>query len=171
MTEIVELTAEIVSAFVNSNKMSAAELPQLIQSVHKSLMGLGEPEAPAVEQVQKPTPAQIRKSITDVGLVSFEDGKTYQSLKRNLATRGMTPDDYRSKWGLPHDYPMVSPAYAAKRSQLAMEMGLGRKPISMMVGPSVSTPAPLDDSDASAPKLTKGKANPKPSKVKKATTD
>jgi predicted transcriptional regulator len=122
-----EMCADIVSAYVSHNTLSANELSNLIQSVYGALGSVGKPLVEAAPQVEKATPAQVRKSITDAGLVNFEDGKTYQSLKRTLATRGMTPEQYREKWGLPRDYPMVSPSYAAKRSELAKSMGLGQR--------------------------------------------
>jgi predicted transcriptional regulator len=122
-----EMCADIVSAYVSNNAISTNELSTLIQSVYKSLGSVGQPVVEAEETVAKATAGQIRKSITEAGLVNFEDGKTYQSLKRTLAARGLSPADYRAKWGLPKDYPMVSPAYAAKRSELAKSMGLGRK--------------------------------------------
>jgi predicted transcriptional regulator len=121
-----EMCADIVSAYVSNNTVSATDLSNLIQSVYGALGAAGKPMVEAAPET-KATPAQIRKSITDAGLISFEDGKTYQSLKRNLSTRGMTPEQYREKWGLPRDYPMVSPSYAAKRSELAKSMGLGQR--------------------------------------------
>jgi predicted transcriptional regulator len=121
------MCADIVSAYVSNNNISSTDLSSLIKSVYQSLGSVGQPVVEAQEPVAKATASQIRKSIGEGGLISFEDGKTYQSLKRTLAKQGMTPDDYRVKWGLPKDYPMVSPAYAAKRSELAKSIGLGRK--------------------------------------------
>ena len=123
----VELTTGIVTAYLSNNAIKVDQIPALIEEVYKALRPAHEATAASADVQTKATPAQIRKSITEGGLVNFEDGKTYQSLKRNLSTRGMTPDDYRAKWGLPHDYPMVSPAYAARRSELAKSMGLGSK--------------------------------------------
>ena len=120
-----ELAADIVSAFVSNNSVSAADLPTLIASVHNSLQNVGNP--PPKEEA-KPTPAiPIKKSITPDFLISLEDGKRYKSLKRHLTGRGLTPAQYREKWGLPADYPMVAPNYAARRSELARSMGLGQK--------------------------------------------
>ncbi len=124
---LIELTTEIVGAYVLANSLAASDLPGLIHGVHQALTGAGQPEAPPEEADVKATPAQIRKSISPDTLISFEDGKTYKSLKRHLSTRGMTPDDYRAKWGLPKDYPMVAPNYSAQRSALAKTLGLGRK--------------------------------------------
>ena len=128
--DIVELAGDIVSAYVSNNSVPASELPALIGSVHAALAGLVGGSAPAAEQpvaeVEKPTPAQIRKSVTDEGIVSFLDGKTYKTLKRHLTTYGLDPRSYRERFGLPADYPMVAPAYAAQRSALAKQIGLGR---------------------------------------------
>jgi predicted transcriptional regulator len=122
--DLVDLTVEIVSAYVSGNKVDLKEVPGLIASVHGSLQTLGKP----VQQSEplKP-PVSIRRSITPDYLVSLEDGKQYKSLKRHLAGKGLTPQQYREKWGLPRDYPMVAPSYAEQRSQLAKKMGLGRK--------------------------------------------
>jgi predicted transcriptional regulator len=123
----VELAAGIVAAFVSHNSLPVAELPALIASVDAALRRLatGAPAAAPVEE--KPEPAvSVRKSITPDYLVCLDDGKKFKSLRRHLATLGMTPDDYRTKWGLPADYPMVAPNYAAQRSNLAKQMGLGQ---------------------------------------------
>lgn len=128
-TALAEMTSEVVAAFVAKNHIQPSELPALIASVHASLDGLGKPEEPAAEPVKLTPPVSIRKSITDEYLVSLEDGKRYKSLKRHLAKHGLTPAEYRAKWGLPQDYPMVAPAYAAKRSELAKNLGLGRRSV------------------------------------------
>jgi predicted transcriptional regulator len=123
----VELAAEIVAAFVSHNSLPAGDLPSLIASVHGSLRGLSS-GAPTGQPEEKREPAvSIRKSVTPEYLICLDDGKKFKSLRRHLATLGMTPDQYRSKWGLPADYPMVAPNYAAQRSQLAKSMGLGQK--------------------------------------------
>ncbi|RCS25694.1 MucR family transcriptional regulator [Phyllobacterium salinisoli] len=126
-TEIIEFTTEIITAYVSNNSVPSAELPALIAQIHASLSGLMEEAAPA--PAEKPTPAvSIKKSITDDYLICLEDGKKFKSLKRHLMTHyGLTPEDYRAKWDLPTDYPMVAPNYAATRSDLAKRMGLGRK--------------------------------------------
>ncbi len=128
LTRRVELAAEVVGAYVMNNPVPMGELPQLIERVHAALAEL--PMVVDEPKVERPVPAvPIRKSITPDYLVSLEDGKRYKSLKRALSVRyGMTPDEYRKKWGLPRDYPMVAPNYAAARSELAKKMGLGRKP-------------------------------------------
>jgi predicted transcriptional regulator len=121
-----ELTAEIVSAYVANNPVPTAGLAELIATVHSAVAGLSQPSAPAVEA---PTPAvNPKRSVQPDYIVCLEDGKRFKSLKRHLATHyGLTPDEYRVKWGLPYDYPMVAPNYAAARSELAKSMGLGRK--------------------------------------------
>ncbi len=124
---LIELTTEIVGAYVLANTIAASDLPGLIHGVHLALTGAGQPATATEEADVKATPAQIRKSISPDTLISFEDGKPYKSLKRHLSTRGMTPDEYRAKWGLPKDYPMVAPNYSAQRSALAKTLGLGRK--------------------------------------------
>ena len=124
---LVQLTADIVSAYVTNNKVESGDLSKLIQDVHMALVRA--PSA-ATEPEQKPlVPAvPIRKSVNPDYIVSLEDGRKFKSLKRHLqGTYGMTPDEYRTKWGLPRDYPMVAPNYAKARSDLAKRMGLGRK--------------------------------------------
>lgn len=125
-TNYVELTAEIVSAYVMHNSVQRNDLAELITAVHASLTGLGAPRAaPAAE---RPVPAvPVKKSIHHDYLISLEDGRRYKSLKRHLSGRGLTPERYREKWGLPSDYPMVAPSYAKQRSDLAKSMGLGRQ--------------------------------------------
>ncbi len=123
----IEMTAEIVAAYVSRNSVPASELPNLIRSIHQSVSTLGaSPAAEAVVEPQKPA-VPIKKSITEDYLISLEDGRKLKSMKRYLAGLGMTPQQYREKWGLPHDYPMVAPAYAAHRSALAKTLGLGRR--------------------------------------------
>jgi len=123
---LMEMTTEIVANYVAGNTVPQSDLPALIHSVFKSLSTADAPSAPEPEPQVKLTAGQIRKSISPDGLISFEDGKTYQTLKRHLTTRGMTIADYKAKWGLPSDYPATAPAYAAKRSALAKAAGLGK---------------------------------------------
>ena len=126
-SQSIELAAEIVAAFVANNSLPIAELPALIQSTHAALERLASGPVDTAPQVEKKEPAvSIRKSITPDFLVCLDDGKKFKSLRRHLATLGMTPDQYRAKWGLPSDYPMVAPNYAAARSQLAKQSGLGQ---------------------------------------------
>ena len=119
-----ELTAEIVSAYVSNNAVQRTDLAGVVEGVAAALAGLG--KAPEPEPLKPPV--SIRKSVTPDFLISLEDGKRYKSLKRHLGVRGLTPDEYRAKWSLPADYPMVAPNYAAARSALAKSSGLGRKP-------------------------------------------
>ncbi|RAZ71806.1 MucR family transcriptional regulator [Mesorhizobium atlanticum] len=123
---LIELTAEVVSAYVSNNPVPVGDLPALIDRVHGALKSAG---GGAAEERQALTPAvPIRKSVTPDYIISLEDGKKFKSLKRHLSVHyGLTPDEYRAKWGLPSDYPMVAPNYAAARSSLAKSMGLGRK--------------------------------------------
>ncbi len=120
------LTADIVSAHVSNNSVQTSDLPDLIRSVFSSLANLG--DAPVVVE-ERPVPAvSIRGSVKPDYIICLEDGKKLKMLKRHLMTRyGMTPDDYRAKWGLPADYPMVAPNYAEQRRSLAKQIGLGTK--------------------------------------------
>ena len=125
-TELLGMTADIVAAYVGSNPVEAADLPQLIASVHRSLEGLATGEAPAEAAPREPA-VPIKKSIAPDFLICLEDGRKFKSLKRHLRTKyNMSPEDYRAKWGLPKDYPMVAPNYARARSDLAKQMGLGQ---------------------------------------------
>jgi len=128
-SDFVALAAEVVSAFVGNNSIPVAELPALISSVHAALVKIStEGGNGAVAEPEVLTPAvPIRKSLSPDHLICLDDGRRFKSLKRHLATLGMTPDQYRAKWNLPSDYPMVAPNYAAARSALAKNMGLGQK--------------------------------------------
>ena len=127
VSELLTLTADIVASHVSNNGVPVSELPQLIQQVYGTLAALGQEQAPAPE---RPQPAvSVRKSITPDYIICLEDGKKLKMLKRHLKTAyDMTPEEYRAKWGLSSDYPMVAPAYARKRQELAKQIGLGRKP-------------------------------------------
>jgi predicted transcriptional regulator len=125
-SEIIEMTADIVSAYVGNNSVSASELPSLIQSVHRALAGVSN-GTETVETAPKEPAVPVKRSITPDHLVCLEDGRKFKSLKRHLRTKyNMSPEDYRAKWGLPKDYPMVAPNYAKARSELAKQMGLGQ---------------------------------------------
>ena len=141
-TDFVTLAGDIVSAYVSKNSLPAADLPALIASVHSALIGLsGTVEAaPVAETVEKPTPAQVRKSITPDAIISFIDGKSYKTMKRHLGTHGLDPHSYRQRFGLPSDYPMVAPSYAAQRSALAKSIGLGRPGGRLPQEPAVEEP-------------------------------
>jgi predicted transcriptional regulator len=122
---LIELTSHIASAYVGNNSVAAGDLPNLIRSIHSALAGVDKPmEAPA----ETKTPAvPIKKSLGEDYLICLEDGRKFKSLKRHLRTKyNLSPDEYRAKWNLPRTYPMVAPAYAAARSNLAKQMGLGQ---------------------------------------------
>lgn len=121
---LIELATEIVAAYVGNNTVQTQDLPDLIRNVHGSLASLVEGEADR----SRPKPAiPIKKSIGEDYLICLEDGKKFKSLKRHLRTKyDMSPEEYREKWGLPHDYPMVAPGYSRQRSMLAKKMGLGK---------------------------------------------
>src|SRR4051794_27915582 len=124
--DLVELTADIVAAYISRNSIGPSALPDLLASVHGALIGLG--ASTAAPETEKPVPpVPVKKSVTPDYIISLEDGRRYKSMKRHLKGRGMTPDEYRTKWGLPPDYPMVAASYSAQRSELAKSMGLGRK--------------------------------------------
>lgn len=123
--DLVEMAADIVSAYVTANTVAAQDLPALIRTVHAALAEVAGGAPAAKETAQEPAIA-IKKSVTPDYIICLEDGKKFKSLKRHLRTRySMTPDEYRAKWNLPHDYPMVAPNYAKERSNLAKRMGLG----------------------------------------------
>lgn len=126
--ELIEMTGEIVAAYVSHNHVAVGDLPGLIASVHTSLGNFGTAGAPSSTEnsSEKPTAAQIRKSVQPQGIISFIDGKAYKTLKRHLTSHGLTPNSYRERYGLPADYPMVAAAYSEKRSSLAKSLGLGR---------------------------------------------
>ena len=125
-SEILALTAEIVAAHVANNRVATNELPEFIKSVHGALTGLGEPAAEPEVELKPAVP--VRSSIKPDHIVCLEDGKKLTMLKRYLMTHySMTPDQYRAKWKLPADYPMVAPNYADRRRSLAKEIGLGRR--------------------------------------------
>jgi predicted transcriptional regulator len=124
--DVLELTAQIVSAHVSNNSISPDALPALIQEIYRTLSNVGK-ETPAPERPQPAVP--VKKSVFPDHIVCLEDGKKLKMLKRHLKTAyNMTPEQYRERWGLPPDYPMVAPNYARHRSSLAKKIGLGTKP-------------------------------------------
>ena len=126
-TTFIQLTAEIVSAYVSNNSVQAGDLSGLINQVHSALTRVSSGQADLSSEPLKPA-VSVKKSITADHIVCLEDGKKFKSLKRHLRTQyNMTPEQYREKWALPPDYPMVAPNYAAARSQLAKQMGLGQQ--------------------------------------------
>src|SRR5689334_20624024 len=121
-----EVTADLVSAYVSHNALPVSDLPSLINAVQTALSQVGGGKAEQPAGLPKP-PVPIRKSITSDHLISLEDGKPYRALTRHLAKRGLTPEAYRAKWGLPPSYPMVAPNYSQRRSELAKALGLGQR--------------------------------------------
>ena len=127
--DLIELTAQIVAAYVSRNVVQVSELPALVSTVHQSLANLGKPQETEQATGEPLRPAvPIKKSVQPDHIVCLEDGKKLKMLKRHLKTSyNLTPDDYRAKWGLPSDYPMVAPNYAKARSELAVQIGLGKR--------------------------------------------
>ncbi|KQP51295.1 MucR family transcriptional regulator [Methylobacterium sp. Leaf399] len=150
-SRLITLTADIVSAYVSNNHVQSAELPKLLSDVHDAIRSVSGIGAPAVEAgPPKATPPEIRRSVSNEYLISFEDGKQYKTLRRHLTLRGLTPEQYRVKWGLPPDYPMTSAAYSEQRSELARALGLGQQrrkslPKAILVEPAASEAAPAMD--------------------------
>jgi predicted transcriptional regulator len=125
--DFIELTADIVSAYVSNNSVPASDISALISHVHSALVQVASGRREITAEPAKPA-IPVKRSITPDHIVCLEDGKKFKSLKRHLRTQyNMTPEQYRDKWGLPADYPMVAPNYAAARSQLAKQMGLGQQ--------------------------------------------
>jgi predicted transcriptional regulator len=122
----VDLAAEIVSAFVTHNSLRSADLPELIESVHAGLVKIANGAAHSEEPPAPTAAVTIRKSITPDYLICLDDGRKFKSLRRHLSVLGMTPEQYRAKWNLPNDYPIVAANYAAQRSALAKKIGLGQ---------------------------------------------
>ena len=143
---LLTLTADIVAAHVSNNNVAVADLPMMIERVHGALAGLG--VAPVEAEPELKPAVSVRASVKPDHIVCLEDGKKLKMLKKHLSTdHGLTPQEYRARWNLPADYPMVAPAYAQQRRELAVKIGLGRKP-------RAATPAPA------APKRTRRKAAP-----------
>ena len=126
--DIIRLAVDVVAAYVGQNAIPAHQIPEILQAVYGSLARLGEPRPATAPEAPKPA-VSVKKSITPDYIVCLEDGKHLKMLKRHLRTTyDMSPEDYRAKWNLPADYPMVAPNYAATRSEFAKKIGLGRKP-------------------------------------------
>ena len=153
--DLSSLTADIVSAYVSNNKVEPNKLAEVIADVHRALGSVGQAPAPAEPEAPKPSSSEVRKSRTPDYLISFVDGRRYKSLKRHLSTHGMTPDEYRARFGLPKDYPMVAESYSAQRSALAKTLGLGRK--------AAAAPEPAPE-----PVKAKGRGRPKAAKAEAA---
>ncbi|MBX3576097.1 MAG: MucR family transcriptional regulator [Rhizobiaceae bacterium] len=137
-SDAVALASDIVVAYVSNNSVPRAELPALIADIHAAIQRLRTGATPVPDETRSPA-VPIKKSVTAEYIVCLEDGKKFKSLKRHLSTHyNLSPDEYRQKWSLPRDYPMVAPAYAAARSSLAKSMGLGRKRAAQAPAPVVA---------------------------------
>lgn len=145
-----ELVADIVSAYVGNNSVPRTDLPQLIADVSAAMAGLNAP-APAEPAPELRPAVNPKKSVFPDYIVSLEDGKHYRTLKRHLGGLGMTPEQYREKWSLPRDYPMVAESYAAKRSELAKQLGLGRKAAAKPFDEAPEEPSEPEAVEAAAP--------------------
>ena len=159
----VELTADIVVAYVSNNSVPVGSLADLLSSVHAAISGIActGSNASETDKIEKATPAQIKKSITPDGLISFEDGKSYKTLRRHLTIRGLTPEGYRTKYALPADYPMTSANYSAARSALAKQFGLGQPRIDLSHSRAVVPEETIVDKAASAPEKPKKARRPR----------
>ena len=158
-TELLSLTADIVSSHVSNNSVAVSDLPNLISNVYASLAGLGVDAAP--EAIKQEPAVSVRASIKPDYIVCLEDGKKLKMLKRHLMTSyGMTPDAYRTKWNLPADYPMVAPNYAERRRSLAIRIGLGNKRLAAVEEPVAEAAAPATPPAATPTRGRKPKAQP-----------
>jgi predicted transcriptional regulator len=153
----IELAVDIVAAYVSNNSVPSSELPGLIEVVHTALSRLASASQSSSGPVEKLTPAQIRKSITKDHLVSFEDGKPYKTLRRHLTLRGLTPEAYRAKWGLPRDYPMTAASYSEQRSELARALGLGQQRRKYNGAAQASAEPAAKEAPAAAPAKSRGR--------------
>jgi predicted transcriptional regulator len=140
----IEQASDIVSAYVSNNSVPISELPGLLAGVHAALSKLSAPAATVADAADKPTPAQIRKSVTPDALVSFIDGKPYKTLKRHLSRNGLTIEQYRERFGLPRDYPSTAASYSAQRSELARSLGLGQQRRKSVAAPAPE-PEPVEE--------------------------
>ncbi|WP_132255530.1 MucR family transcriptional regulator [Methylobacterium segetis] len=151
---LITLAADIVSAYVSNNHVQSAELPKLLSDVHEAIRTVsGNGRASAEAGPPKATSQEIRRSVTADYLISFEDGKQYKTLRRHLTLRGLTPEQYRAKWGLAPDYPMTSQSYSEQRSELARALGLGqqrRKSPAKGAADETVESAPAETAEASA---------------------
>ena len=140
-TDFIELAADLVAAYVSNNNVPVSELPSVIASVHAAVAGLANPTPAEPAGPEKPTPAQVKKSITPDALISFLDGKPYKTLKRHLTVAGLTMETYRARYGLPSDYPSTAASYSAQRSELARALGLGqqRKKVALRAAATAET--------------------------------
>jgi predicted transcriptional regulator len=161
---LITLAADVVSAYVSNNHVQSAELPRLIGDVHEAIRSVTVSAKPADSGPPKATPQEIRKSISQDFLISFEDGKPYKTLRRHLTLRGLSPEAYRAKWGLPSDYPMTSTSYSEQRSELARALGLGqqrRRPEAEAVAEAPAPAEPEVEAEAEAAPAKKPRARRK----------
>ncbi len=159
--ELQKIVGQVAAAYFNNSHVTPAEIPSVITQIASSLAAVGVPAAePTAEAPEQPklTPAQIRKSITRDALISFEDNKPYKTLRRHLAVRGLSPDEYRTKWGLPNDYPMGAPAYSEARSNLAKPLGLGSRVATRPAAAEAAAPGAAQPEEAQP---TSGRSRPK----------
>ena len=159
--ELKKIVGEIAAAYFGNSHVTPGEIATVISQIASSIAAVGAttPEAPAEAPEQsKLTPAQIRRSITREAIISFEDNKPYKTMRRHLASRGLTPDEYRSKWGLPRDYPMVAPSYSEARSNLAKERGLGGRLRGLTAAPASDAAARPKEPAAEAEPATPARA-------------
>jgi predicted transcriptional regulator len=140
-TDHLAITADIVASYLSNNLTAPADIPALIKTVYQALQVASSPNAPAETQSPLKPAISIKRSVQDDFIVSLEDGKKYKTLKRHLAGLGMTPNDYRTKWSLSKDYPMVAPSYARRRSELAKASGLGQQARKAEPEPAPAPPA------------------------------
>ena len=147
---LIEMTTDIIAEYVGHNTVRATELPDLILTVYAALGDIKSPKPVEAATPELKPAVSVKKSVTDEYLICLDDGKRFKSLRRHLTILGMTPDEYREKWGLPRDYPMVAPGYAAVRSSLAKATGLGnaRRNVSPVVAePEVVAEPPVPDEE------------------------
>lgn len=161
-SRLITLAADIVSAYVSNNHVQSAELPKLLSDVHEAIRGVSaSPAAPVETGPPKATAGEIRKSVSADYLISFEDGKPYKTLRRHLTLRGLSPEQYRAKWGLAPDYPMTSQSYSEQRSELARALGLGQQRRKGAAKTAVADPAIASDTAPAEPVLEKKKRGPR----------
>jgi predicted transcriptional regulator len=149
-----KLVADVAAAYFGNSHVTPSEIPTVINQIAASLAAIGAPAPEAAAEIPeqpKLTPAQIRKSITHDALISFEDAKPYKTLRRHLAVRGLSPEEYRVKWGLPKDYPMVAPSYSEARSSMARSIGLGSRVTAKSAAPEAFESSTTKASAKAAP--------------------
>jgi predicted transcriptional regulator len=142
-----KIVGDVAAAYFSNSHVTPSEISNVISQIASSLAAVGAATvevAPEAAEETRLSPAQIRKSITREALISFEDNKPYKTLRRHLAVKGLTPDQYRSKWGLPNDYPMVAPAYSEARSNMAKALGLGSRLNAGATPAPAAEPAPVE---------------------------